>query len=94
MKRIEKILPIIKDALAKEIPVYITDGTVTRAVVWVSYDRDFFNSYGFFHVSYEANGEWYVFSGIKTTMLDELIEWSVKQHDGFWYIAPDWWHGL
>jgi len=93
LKKVEDILPAINDALAKEIPVYVTDGTTTRVVCGISYDRDFYNSYGFLDVRFEANGTEYV-ADIKTAMFDELVEWGVKRYKDGWYIAPDWWHEL
>ena len=93
LKKVEDILPAINDALAKEIPVYVTDGMLTRAVCGVSYDNSIYKIYGLLDIRYESDGVKHVVS-IRTTTLDELMGHSVKRYEDGWYIAPDWWHEL
>lgn len=94
MKKATDIVKKVSGMLSVGLPVYITDGTVTRQVTDISYARYQFNSSGFLYVPYAVEGTNGYVASLETDMYDDLIGMSLVQCGYETYLAPDWWHAL
>lgn len=91
MKNAREVYKKVREALADSLPVFLTDGTVTRKV-----ERVELYLYGDMDGTLDvlccdtAGGSHWVQLIVKWPS-DELADYSLTVLDGDTFIAPDWW---
>lgn len=91
MRMAREILLKVEELLESGIPVYITDGTVTRIVTGV--EHEFNAQCEYLAVCYEADGKRH-FLEVETDLSGRLPSWALRKYGGGWFFAPLWWHLL